>query len=228
MSDCCFKKENYSNQQVANVLNRAPQTINNEIKRGTITQLKHQAQSGKVYDYYSSFYDSDAGQLFYDKQQINCGRRPKWTDIDTFIEWADDKMLKEKWSPDIVVGFALKHDLFNSALIPCISTLYQWIDRGIMRTKNIDLLEKLSRKTKVIKHENPPNKKILGVSIEQRPEIIDSIKTSGHWEIDTVVGNKTKCDAVLLTLAERQTRFEVIFKLNDKDAKSVERAIQDL
>lgn len=223
-----LKKEKYSNRQVANVLNRVPQTVNNEIKRGTISQLKRQVQNGKIYDYYISSYDPNAGQAFYEKQRMNCGRRPKWTDTDTFIEWADDKMLKEKWSPDVVIGFALKQDLFDLALIPCTTTLYQWIDRGIMRTKNMDLLEKLSRKTKVIKHGNPPNKRILGVSIEKRPEIIDSRKTFGHWEIDTVVGNKTKSDAVLLTLAERQTRFEVIFKLNGKDAKSVDRAIQDL
>lgn len=43
-----------------------------------------------------------------------------------------------------------------------------------------------------------------------------------------VVGNKTKSDAVLLTLAERQTRFEVILKLPEKDAESVDQAVQQL
>ncbi|SEL36999.1 Transposase and inactivated derivatives, IS30 family [Carnobacterium iners] len=223
-----LKKEKYTNRQVANILNRAPQTINNEINRGSITQLKRQAQKEKTYNYYTLIYDADAGQTFYEEQRMNCGRRPKWADTDTFIDWADDKMLKEKWSPDVVIGFALKQELFDPSIIPCTSTLYQWIDRGVMRTKNMDLLEKLSRKTKEKAHGKLPNKRILGVSIEKRPEIIDSRETFGHWEIDTVVGSKTKCDAVLLTLAERQTRFEVIFKLNGKDAKSVDRAIQDL
>ena len=223
-----LKKEKYTNRQVANVLNRAPQTINNEIKRGTITQLKRQVQNEKKYDYYTSIYNADAGQTFYEEQRMNCGRRPKWTDTDAFIEWADDKMLIEKWSPDVVSGFALKHELFDNSIIPCTSTLYQWIERGVMRTKNMDLLEKLSRKIKVPKHGTPKNKRVLGISIEKRPEIIDSRKTFGHWEIDTVVGSKMKCDAVLLTLAERQTRFEVIFKLNGKDAKSVDQAIENL
>ncbi|OYQ67487.1 IS30 family transposase, partial [Aerococcus sp. 1KP-2016] len=35
-------------------------------------------------------------------------------------------------------------------------------------------------------------------------------------------------DAVLLTLAERQTRFEVILKLNGKDTESVDQAVQQL
>lgn len=42
-----LKKENYSNRNIAKILGRAPQTINNEIKRGTITQLKRQKQNGK-------------------------------------------------------------------------------------------------------------------------------------------------------------------------------------
>lgn len=53
-------------------------------------------------------------------------------------------------------------------------------------------------------------------------------KHSVHWEIDTVVGNKVKSDAILLTLAERQTRFEVILKLNGKDAHSFDQAIHVL
>ncbi|MFL2137191.1 IS30 family transposase, partial [Ruoffia sp. FAM 24228] len=107
-----------------------------------------QTQNGKVYDTYYSVYDADAGQAFYEKQRLNCGRRPKWANTNAFIDWADDKMLNEKWSPDVVVGFARKHALFDCAIIPGTTALYQWIDRGIMRTKNMDLLEKLSRKIK--------------------------------------------------------------------------------
>ncbi|EME7141949.1 IS30 family transposase [Enterococcus faecium] len=223
-----LKKENYSNRQVVDVLGCVPQTINNEIKRGTVTQLNRQNQNGKVYDYYHDVYDADAGQAAYEKNRLNCGRRPLWADTDAFIDWADDMMLLEKWSPDVVVGFARKHELFDPAIIPGTTTLYQWIDRGIMKTKNMDLLEKLSRKPKSSRHGNRPNKRVLGKSIEERPEAVGTRKTFGHWEVDTVVGNKTKSDAVLLTLVERQTRFEVILKLAGKDAESVNRAVRQL
>ena len=223
-----LKKESYSNRQIAKVLGRVPQTINNEISRGTITQLKRQIQNGKVYETYYSVYDADAGQAFYEKQRLNCGRRPKWAKTDAFIDWADDKMLNEKWSPDIVVGFARKHKLFDFSIIPGTTTRYQWIDRGIMKTKNIDLLEKLSRKIKTVRSSYRSNKRILGKSIEERPKEIETRETFGHWEIDTVIGNKTKSDTVLLTLTERQTRFEVILKLAGKDAQSVDQAIHSL
>lgn len=97
-----------------------------------------------------------------------------------------------------------------------------------MKTTNLDLLEKLSRKIKKRDYKPTLNKRILGKSIDERPEIVETRTTFGHWEIDTVVGNKVKSDAVLLTLAEWQTRFEVILKLSGKDAHSVDRAVHRL
>lgn len=223
-----LKTENYSNRQVAKALGRVPQTINNEIKRGTITQLKRQKQNGKIYDYYTTIYDPDAGQAAYDRHRLNSACRPKWADTDAFIEWADDKILEEKWSPDVVVGFARTQDLFDPSIIPCTTTLYGWIDKGIMKTKNMDLLEKLSRKPKDSSYRSRINKRVLGKSIEQRPAEIDDRQTFGHWEIDTVVGNKVKTYSVLLTLVERQTRFEIILKIKGKDKESVNQAISQL
>lgn len=143
-----------------------------------------------MYDTYYSVYDADAGQAFYENQRLNCGRGPKWANTNAFIDWADDKMLNEKWSPDDVVGFARKHALFDCAIIPGTTALYQWIDRGIMRTKNMDLLEKLSRKIKAGRSGHRPNKRVLGTSIEERSKEVETRETFGHWAIDTVVGNR--------------------------------------
>ena len=57
-----LKKEAYSHRAIAKLLGRSPQTIHNEVKRGTITQLKRQKQNGKTYDYSYTLYDADAGQ----------------------------------------------------------------------------------------------------------------------------------------------------------------------
>lgn len=223
-----LKEKKYSNRQIALSLDRAPQTIHNDIHRGQVTQLKRQIQNGKAYDYYITIYDADIAQANYDKQRLHCGRRPKWADTNIFIEWADEKMLNDQWSPDTVVGFAKRHDLFDASIIPCTSTLYRWIDRGIMQTKNIDLLEKLSRKPKATARRKRPNKRILGPSIDQRPKAVDARQSFGHWEIDTVLGNKEKSDTALLTLVERQTRFEIILKVDGKDQDSINQAICNL
>ncbi|WP_449354379.1 hypothetical protein ACUL41_14565 [Virgibacillus natechei] len=70
---------------------------------------------------------------------------------------------------------------------------------------NLEL--KLRRSTK--KAKSRKNKKVLGTSIEERPELIDTRDEFGHWEIDTVLGHKSKDDA-LMTLVERKTRMEII------------------
>ena len=221
-------KEGYSHRHIGRVLGRNHQTINNEVKRGTVTQINRVTSNGKDYIYSDDLYFADAGQAYYDDQRLKSGRQPKWLQASLFMEWADQKMLEEKWSPDAVVQRARKDGLFEDALIPCTTTLYDWIDRGVMRTKNMDLLEKLSRKSTPTSQGHRQNKRILGPSIDLRPEAINDRSEFGHWEIDTVIGQQTKLDPVLLTLVERQTRFEIILKLKGKDAQSVNQAITDL
>src|SRR5690625_5387016 len=69
----------------------------------------------------------------------------------------------------------------------------------------MDLVLKLRRNTKSSKSRS--NKKIFGTSIEERPESVETREEFGHWEIDTVLGHKSK-DQALLTLVERKTRSE--------------------
>lgn len=54
----------------------------------------------------------------------------------------------------------------------------------------MDLLEKLSRKSKSQSQGHRQNKRILGPSIDLRPEAINDRSEFGHWEIDTVIGQK--------------------------------------
>lgn len=67
-----------------------------------------------------------------------------------------------------------------------------------------------------------------GVSIEYRCPSIMERKEFGHWEMDTVVSGRNKGKSALLVLTERKTRYELIFKIADKTAESVESAIDVL
>src|SRR5690625_7910716 len=137
-------------------------------------------------------------------------------------------MLNDGWSPDIVVGRATKEKLFPPDLIPSTSTLYHWIDRGIMKTKNIDLLEKVARTPRKDSPKHRENRRVLGPSIEERPDKVDTREHFGHWEIDTLIGSKAKENPVLLTLAERKTRFEIIIKITQKTEDHVNQAMEQL
>lgn len=152
----------------------------------------------------------------------SCGRRPKYIDIGEFLKWADHKMLKDKWSPDACVGYAKANKLFPSSEIPSTKSLYNWINKSLMKTKNIDLLEKVKRRNKNSMRRTRQNKKKLGISIEERPDKIQTREEFGHWEIDTVIGKKKKTDPVLLTLVERKTRYEKLIKINGKTPDAVD------
>lgn len=61
---------------------------------------------------------------------------------------------------------------------------------------------------------------MYGLSIDERPDTVDSREEFGHWEIDTVVGKK-ESSAVLLTLDERKTRYRHIIKIQNRSAQAV-------
>lgn len=104
--------------------------------------------------------------------------------------------------------------------------MYNYIILGLLDIKNYDLPLKLRRSTKkpVIKK----NKKLLGTSISERPEIINDRTEFGHWEIDTVLGLKSKSDSVLLTMTERKTRAEIIKVISSKTALAVQEALNEI
>ena len=54
---------------------------------------------------------------------------------------------------------------------------------------------------------------------------MDKGEEFGHWEIDTVIGKRTK-DKVLLMLTEKKTRKHIIFQLESRSVEEVNRAIE--
>lgn len=72
------------------------------------------------------------------------------------------------------------------------------------------------------------NKRVLGRSIEEGPDAVDTGEEFGHWETDLIIGQKSEKDAVLLTLPERKTRDFSTIRLPDKSSDSVLRAFQKI
>jgi len=75
----------------------------------------------------------------------------------------------------------------------------------------------------VNKHEIIKNK----ISIDDRPEVINSKKRFGDWEIDLIVGKNNK--GAMVTLVERTTAMIMIRKLeNGKNADSLANVVIDM
>lgn len=58
-------------------------------------------------------------------------------------------------------------------------------------------------------------------SIERRPDEVDKRLVFGHFELDTVLGKREGIHECLMTITERKTRFEMIFKINSKKSEDV-------
>ena len=213
-------KEGKSIRYIARQLGRAPSTISREIKRGTVTQLKSDLSTYEAYF-------PEAGQAIYEKRRKNCGAKLKLPLVKDFIRFAEEKMLQEKpWAPDTIVGYCKKDPSWKDKPIVCTKTLYNYIDRGLLRVRNIDLLLKPRLKPRDKTKKREP-KRIMGKIIDLRPKEVETREEFGHWEIDTVVGKRSN-DAVLLTLTERKTRYEHIFLLESRNSEAVKKVFMEL
>lgn len=209
-------KKGRTQGDIAKALDRCKSTISREIKRGTVTQMLTDLTTYEVYI-------PDTGQAVYESNRKACGAKMKLGQVIDFIEYAEEKILKEKWSPDAVCGREKLLNKFDTMV--CTKTLYNYIERGLIGVKNIDLPIKvrLNPKKKRIRE----HKRILGKSIAERPVSIEDRKEFGHWEIDTVAGTRSK-GAALLTITERKTRNEIIIKMLAKTKHDVGVAIGSL
>ena len=81
-----------------------------------------------------------------------------------FIEYLVESIKQEKWSVDEPISRAKKQGKYE--VIPSYKTIYNYIEKGILKIKNIDLPLKVKRKksNKI----GRKNSKIYGTSISQR------------------------------------------------------------
>jgi len=125
-------------------------------------------------------------------------------------------MLQEKpWSPDTIVGYCKKNASWKDKPIVCTKTLYNYIDRGLLKVRNIDLLLKPGLKPRSKANERA-SKRFMGKSTDLRPKEVETREEFEHWEIDTVVGKRSN-EAVLLTLTERKTRYGIYISFRIKE-----------
>ncbi len=209
--------------EIARLLNRHRSTITREIKRGTVTQV--QDKNGKRTDYPSYF--ADSGQRVYEDNR----KRSVYLKLNqcspTFFNKLEEAVKAEirRHSVDTFVQeYKAKHP---TEIVPSTKTVYSYILSGFISIKPIDL-PKMVNIRKRTRTKTTVNKKTLGKSIEERPETVNNRSEFGHWEIDLVLGKKTKGEAVVMTLVERQTRFALACKLPNKEAKTINEAVQDL
>lgn len=205
--------------QIAQQLGFCRQTIYNEIKRGEY-----------IHDcgwYEEKRYSADKAQQIHNYNQTAKGRPLKIGTDRKYADFLESKMLGRKddgkfdrrtrLSPAAALTEARRAG-FSIGI--CVSTLYSYIEKGVfLHLTDKDLWEKGRAKkqsyntVKRIAHPLLP-------SITDRPQEIDLRSEPGHWEMDLVVGCANS-SPVLLTLTERFSRRELIFKLPNRKAATI-------
>ena len=213
-------REGANKGEIARALYRDKSTVKREIKRGSVAQRKRNPYESKKLaspehiEY--TVYFADVGQRVYEEHRGNCGAKSKLTGCTELVEFVEERILgEEKWSPDAAIGFAKVNDLFPGQEIST-KTFYNWIDAGLVKVKNIDLLLKVRRKPKSPRKER---KKRLGKSIDERPAVVDAREEFGHWEGDGIVG-KGQCGH-LITLVERKLGIGLLFNAGSRDQDKI-------
>lgn len=209
-------KQGIPKVQIAKVIGISRSTLYNELSRGSVEQLDSQLRQ-----YHKYFYD--VGQRVYENNRQNSRPPLKLMKAYSFVKYAEEKMLKEKKSPDSICGREKIIGRFDETV--CTKTLYNYIAEGLLEVKNIDLPLRVKRNEN--KGKARKNVRIYGMSIEQRPDTIDNREEFGHWEIDTVLGCSGTSSA-FLTIDERKSRKRHIIKIESKTAEAVGKGIKQL
>lgn len=216
------KNGDYTQAQMAKELSVNQSTISRELKRGRTRQMAYDRT------YYDS-YLADTGVRVYHENRQHSQAKDHHKYSESFFKELPKAILSTEKNPRIHSVDTFVHTYRKQhpdEHVPCTKTVYTLIDNGVLSIKNIDLPMKTRIRPRK-KHRSDPkgtNAKHLGRSIEERDPSVLSREEPGHWEIDLVLGEKTKGEPVIITMVERKTRFTLTKKVWTQSAKKIQQA----
>lgn len=213
-------EQGYSITSIANILKKHRSTIYREIQRGKVAYIDTR-HSGYLP---TEAYSYQAGQYRYEKHRKACKKVSYLTREPQLKAYLDRHLNKQDGSPEVIYSKLIKDNSFK--VIPCVKTIYRWVDQKKLKIRNIDLLRKSSlkpRKTSV-----QTAFRVFGRSIEERPGDINTRETFNHWEVDTILGEKRSGSSVLLSLVERKSRQLILRKLDEKTKDQVYQVLSSI
>lgn len=218
-------KRLFNNSYIANYLGVNRSTISRELRKRK--SYHFMVRTGRMIEKPYNATDAHNNYLF--KRSLSKGqyKLKKFRNMANFIE---NKIKIDKWAPDVIVGFMKSHNYFIKTGFCSITTptIYNAIRLNIIDVSIEDT--RRMKETSKYKHNNknslPASK--IPYSIETRPEEINDRSIFGHFEIDTVIGTSRGKHECLLTITERKTRFEIIFKISSKTSEEVVNKINQI
>ena len=187
----------HTSQEIADQLGVHVSTINRELKRGTYI---HRNTDWTEEERYSPEQAEEKYQAFLREK----GQEKKFRKDEKLLHLIEDKIIYDKCSPYAALEEIKKEDYQGKVQI-CLATCYNYIRSGEFPHLELVYLPYKRKKGKK-KKEVRAKRAAQGNSIEKRPEEINKRTSYGHWEMDTVCGQRGKSKQSLLVLTERMTR----------------------
>ena len=219
-------KRLYSNARIAKELGVDKSTIGREIKNRIKSKIS--IITGKITNKPYNAYTAQEDYNFkrgLSKASYILDKFPKMR------KYIEDKILKDKWAPDAIVGYMEKNEMYLQDGFTSISTstIYNAIKNDILKVK----IKDMRRMSKFQKHSKDVKKKEVSenkraYSIERRPESINNREVFGHFEMDTVISSSRGKHSCLLTFTERKTRFEIALRIENKNSDLVVSKVNQL
>ena len=219
-----YLNEGKSLRFIANKIGKSPSTISREVKRNSVSQMD--SLHG-----FKNLYFAVSANILYKNRRKKCVYLKEY-DPQFFLELKNEikKKKKREHSIDTFCNFYKRNN--PDKIVPSTKTVYEMIHNGKfegIKPYMLPRLVKLKPRKKNNGHINAKkNKKILGTSIEQRPENINSREEKGHFEIDAVKGKNGKNEACIITLVDRKSRYTYILFLPKLNAENVNKALLKL
>jgi len=198
----------HSIRSIAGHLDRHASTVSREIKR-----------NGGI-DRYRA--------LSADKQSWKLAKRPKQCLLARNIRLKDMVACKlaENWSPEQISGWLKFTFPDDGSMYVSHETIYKSLfiqTRGLLRKELRNHLRTKRKFRHAKNHKAGSRGKIVdGVSISERPALVEDRAIPGHWEGDLICGSR---NSYIATVVERQSRFTMLVKVDGKNTNTVVSAL---
>lgn len=129
--------------------------------------------------------------------------------------------LKDGWSPEQIAG-RLKRD-GGAATKLSHETIYQYVYSAEGQKQQLARYLPERRRRRKPRYARKPRQLVFPqeCSIHQRPEAINDRSEFGHWEADLMIFRKEHGQANIATVIERQSRYTILFRNNDRRSKPI-------
>jgi len=200
-------KEKRSKSYIAKKLGRSRSTIGNEVNKWIGS---------------SFFYPAELANEYARHLNITKRNNDKIT-LNNALKIQVYRGLLNRLSPELISGRLKIVYPDDPDMHISYESIYRYIyahPQGKVNKKLIKLLlRKKTRRRSNKKRAGPRGKIKDAISIDNRPDAVESRKEVGHWEGDLIIGARHK--SCIGSIVERKSRYTLLIKLNDKKSKTV-------